>query len=289
MPIQVKVPGPVTGTKGLAIRMIDCHIHLLPGVDDGAHDLEMALKMARIAVDSGVTAVVCTPHHLNGVYKNPAGLIRRAVAGLTEGLVEAGIPLGLYVGSELHLVPELPEAVEQAAALTYNDQRKAALVELPTATIPLGAEIVLERLLYQGVMPLIAHPERNAVLAHNPEMLGDWVMLGCKVQLTAQSCSGDFGGMMQGVCRRWLERGWVHLIASDAHRPTGRSPDKLAKGRDVVAAWLGDAAAEILTLTNPQRLLDGEPLLDLPREGLAVALPARTRWTRWTRFLGRLR
>ena len=266
--------------------MIDCHIHLLPGIDDGAHDLETALKMARIAVDSGVTAVICTPHHFNGVYDNPVGRIRRAVARLAEGLGEAGIPLSLYPGAELHLVPELPGAVEQAAALTYNDRRQAVLVELPTTTIPLGAEIVLEQLLYREVTPVIAHPERNAVLAHNPEILGDWVMLGCKVQLTAQSCSGDFGGKMQGVCRRWLERGWVHLIASDAHRPTGRSPDKLAKGRDAVTAWLGDAAAEVLTLTNPQRLLDGEPLLDFPREGLAVALPAGTRWRR---LLGRLR
>jgi protein-tyrosine phosphatase len=264
--------------------MIDCHLHLLPGIDDGAHDLEMALKMARIAVDSGVTAVICTPHHFNGVYDNPAGRIRRAVARLAEDLDEAGIPLSLYPGAELHLVPELPGAVEQAAALTYNDRRQAVLVELPTTTIPLGAEIVLEHLLYQGVTPVIAHPERNAVLAHDPARLGDWVLLGCKVQLTAQSCSGDFGGKMQEVCRRWLERGWVHLIASDAHRPTGRSPDKLARGRDAVAAWLGDAVAEVLTLTNPQRLLDGEPLLDSLREGMALALPTRTRWTRWTRW-----
>jgi protein-tyrosine phosphatase len=257
--------------------LIDCHCHLLPGIDDGSHSHEMTLEMARAAVAAGVDAVVCTPHHCNGVYSNPAPRIRDAVAETAERLAEAGLPLRLYSGSELHLVPELPGRLLDGSAMTYNDCGRAALVELPKRTVPLGTPTLLEQLIYQGIRPVIAHPERNAELAVHPERLGEWVGMGCAAQLTAQSCSGALGQRLQSLCRYWLDQGWVHLIASDAHRPSGRSPDTLTIGRETIATWLGREAATVLTVTNPQRLLSGDALVDLPPQ---------TRQERPSRFSG---
>jgi protein-tyrosine phosphatase len=255
--------------------MIDCHCHILPGIDDGAHTAETALAMALAAVRGRTDAIICTPHHLNGVYLNPANEVRHALDGLQRALADAGIPLRLYPGAELHLVPELPGQVLDGTALTYNDRGKAALVELPKSTIPIGTDNILEQLLHHGVTPVIAHPERNLILARREERLAEWVDWGCKVQLTAQSCDGDFGERLQRICRRWLELGWVHLIASDAHRPSGRSPDTLGAGRAIVSAWLGEDAANLLTRGNPRRLLDGKDLLSLtPRTTTAT----RSRW-----------
>ena len=42
--------------------MRDMHSHILPGVDDGARDLEMSLAMIDAARRAGVTSIVCTPH-----------------------------------------------------------------------------------------------------------------------------------------------------------------------------------------------------------------------------------
>jgi protein-tyrosine phosphatase len=256
--------------------MIDCHCHILPGIDDGAHTLDMSLQMAISAVYGGTIAIICTPHHLNGVYTNSADSVRHALDGLQRGLADVGMSLALYPGTELHLVPELPSQVLDGTALTYNDRGKAVLVELPKAAVPIGTESILEQLLYRGITPVIAHPERNLVLARREERLGEWVDWGCKVQLTAQSCCGDFGERLQRISRRWLELGWVHLIASDAHRPAGRSPETLAAGRAIAAEWLGEEAATLLTDGNPRRLLDGEDLVSLaPR---ATAPTTRPRW-----------
>ena len=41
--------------------MIDLHCHMLPGIDDGARDLDMALRMAELAVADGITHTACTP------------------------------------------------------------------------------------------------------------------------------------------------------------------------------------------------------------------------------------
>ena len=49
--------------------MIDIHAHILPGVDDGAADLEDAVLMAELAVESGVGTIIATPHgNLSGVW-----------------------------------------------------------------------------------------------------------------------------------------------------------------------------------------------------------------------------
>ncbi len=242
--------------------MIDCHNHTLPGIDDGAHDAEMAMEMAQCAVKHGIHTIVCTPHHLNGVFSNDRAAVLAQVAALRSQLDAAGIPLAVLPGSELHLVPELPARILEGDALTYADRGHAALVELPKHTVPTGTETVLERLLYQKITPVIAHPERNSELIRDPHRLAEWVGWGCKAQLTAQSCSGDFGTRLQSQCRRWCEQGIVHLIASDAHRPYGRAPI-LTDGIAVLHEWLGDQAAEILSTTNPRKLTEGEPLLSI--------------------------
>ncbi|WP_296698489.1 CpsB/CapC family capsule biosynthesis tyrosine phosphatase [Thiocapsa sp. UBA6158] len=52
--------------------VIDAHCHSLPGLDDVAHTVETAIEMSRAAGTGGTGGILCTPHHLNGVYKNPA-------------------------------------------------------------------------------------------------------------------------------------------------------------------------------------------------------------------------
>ncbi|HSO83296.1 CpsB/CapC family capsule biosynthesis tyrosine phosphatase [Thiocapsa sp.] len=147
----------------------------------------------------------------------------------------------------------------------------------------------LQRRLRYGVTPVITHPERNLVLARRPERSAEWIDWGCKVQLTAQSCSGDFGERLQRLSRRWLGSGWVHLIASDAHRPTGRSPDAPGEAWARVAEWLGEDAATLLTLDNPRRLLEGADLSALPPCTSADTTPVGGDWLRfwpWHRRAG---
>lgn len=65
-------------------RMIDLHCHILPGVDDGAKSLEDSINMAKVAVNSGITHILCTPHHNNGTYRNPKYDVIQHVAALQK-------------------------------------------------------------------------------------------------------------------------------------------------------------------------------------------------------------
>ena len=257
----------------------DLHCHMLPAIDDGARDLAQSLAMARMAVEDGIRTAVMTPHHLNGVYVNRAVDVLAAVSALREALLAEGIGLKILPGSELHLVPELPAELASGQAMTLGNHRRAVLVELPVHTVPMGSEHILEQILSQGLVPIIAHPERNTQLRRKPELLEDWVTMGCLGQITAQSCTGQFGPEVQVSSRDMIQRGLIHVAASDAHRDHRRIP-QLSLGRNQIAAWTNEETARLITETFPAMLARGEAV---DPELLAEVLPPpRQGW--WQRL-----
>jgi protein-tyrosine phosphatase len=260
--------------------LTDLHCHILPAIDDGSKSLEQSLAMARIAVEDGITTTVVTPHHMNGVYNNPAEQVREAVRALKQALFSEGIQLELLPGSELHLVPELPDQVHRGEALTIADRGHAVLVELPVHTVPMGAENILDHLLSMGLTPVIAHPERNSELRRDPDRLARWVQMGCLGQVTAQSCTGNFGDAIRDAARTMVRQGSIHVVASDAHRDARRVP-QITIARKPIVQWAGEDAARLLIDAFPTRLGQGE----IPDVGLLLdVLPARVRKPWWRRM-----
>ena len=104
----------------------------------------------------------------------------------------------------------------------------------------------------------------------------EWVELGCLVQVTALSVTGGFGGDASDACNKLLDRGLVHVVASDAHDPKHRSPN-LEKACRAIRSRYGDDAAEILFTENPGNIIEG-----LPVSGGKQAWPGEPK--RWWRF-----
>ena len=103
--------------------LIDLHCHLLPEVDDGAKDVEMSLAMARMASSEGISTVACTPHIMPGAYANTGPSDRAAVARLRQSISEAGIPVHVVTGADVHIAPDLVVQLRDGLALTLNDSR----------------------------------------------------------------------------------------------------------------------------------------------------------------------
>lgn len=87
--------------------MIDMHCHMLPGIDDGARDLDTALSMARLVVDDGITTTVCTPHIYPGLFDNTGEGIQAAVVDFRDALKRAQIPLEITSGADIQITPDL--------------------------------------------------------------------------------------------------------------------------------------------------------------------------------------
>lgn len=197
--------------------MIDLHCHILPGVDDGADTVEDSIAMAKVALDQGITHILCTPHHNNGKYNNPKNEVINRVKNLQKEFDKRDIPLTVMPGQEVHITGELVSEIKKDNILYTDLQENYVLVEFPSNDIPEYTERLFFEIQALGKTPVIVHPERNAKFIHDPNLLIDYLDSGCLAQLTAPSYVGKFGSKIQKTAYKMVKHNLVQMIASDAH------------------------------------------------------------------------
>ena len=260
--------------------MIDLHVHILPGFDDGPATIEGSLALARAAVDAGTDTVVATPHVDHNYDVDPAA-IEPALADLRSALEDAGIDLRLEAGAEVALTRLAGLTPPQLATLHLGDG-PYLLVETPHAQGDASFAPHLFELTVQGVAVVLAHPERCPLFHRDPELLRRFADSGVLSAITAGSMAGRFGRQAQRIAFDYLREGLVHAIVSDAHddvrRPPGVADAFAAAERQLPG--IGEQR-EWLTLEAPRAILLGAPLP--PRPPLPPPPRRRRRWRRWRR------
>lgn len=239
----------------------DVHCHLLPGVDDGAKSWAESEECLRIAQAERVTRLALTPHIWPDRYPNRPDDLREVFRDFQR----RAQPLGLecHLGCEAYFHLDLPEWYRAGKLLAMGEAGRYLLVELPLTLCPPGLLQTFYALRLAGAEPVLAHPERYPYVSRDPRRLEDLGATGVPFQVTTHSLAGLFGGAVQRAAFALMERGWVRLLASDAHSSRGRVPMFRAAVR-VVAARYGKEAARRLCVENPRRLLEGAPLLPVP-------------------------
>ena len=82
---------------------LDFHSHILPGIDDGAKDINESLMLAKALKDWGFDRVTCTPH-ITSKYPNTPQDIMPKFEHLKEELDKSGIGLDIRLSAEYRLV-----------------------------------------------------------------------------------------------------------------------------------------------------------------------------------------
>ena len=236
------------------IPMIDLHSHILPEVDDGAGNLWESLQMARIAVDSGVTEMVATPHCTRGRMKN----IRSAWELLRDALEETRIPLKLHLGMEIFGTPDTARLLQEGQLLTLNGSRYP-LVEFPFLSSGEDETKVLKELAAAGYQPVVAHPERYVYLQQEPEMINRWAEIGCLLQVNRGSLLGRFGERSRQLALGLIDRGFVTAVSSDCHSAKRRSP-YMEDIRELLERMFSEKTPQQLLWHNPNMILQNRPL-----------------------------
>jgi protein-tyrosine phosphatase len=248
--------------------VIDLHTHILPGLDDGAKTIRDSLGMCVVAYRDGIRTIVATPHTLNGSYDNERSTILAKVQELNAAIKKelsfvgnkfphGGTPaLRILPGADVHLCEETLGQLDGGKVTTIADRGKHLLLEFPSYGIPYGAEDVLFQLRTRGIIPIISHPERNLEIGERPRRYYEMIRMGCLGQLTAMSLTGEFGLRVRRVAEHLLRKGFVHLIASDAHSVDGRAP-VLSHAVRVAARIKGQREALRMVTEYPQAILEG--------------------------------
>jgi len=242
--------------------LVDIHNHLVPGVDDGARDVDDALEALAAMHEQGVRRVVTTPHLDAGLLARPDAADRK--------LAEMDVAWGTLLAAASLRFPDVDlrrghEIMLDVPSITVTDPRlrlgggSAVLVEFPRMFVPSGSTEVLYNLRVAGWLPLVAHPERYVnVDAGNLDLVEDWRRVGASMAVNAGSLLGGFGATAQRSARELLARGWVDLLGSDYHARGGRRPLVLRDTWSLLVESGGEAQARLLLSHNPGRLMDGE-------------------------------
>jgi protein-tyrosine phosphatase len=239
--------------------MIDIHHHLLPGLDDGARDLETSLSMVEMALADGITHIVCTPHASHHFYFDPER--NAALFAQLQDQVHGrfGDAMALGLGCDFHLMfDNIQDAQQHPTRYTINGHGYL-LVEFPDSAIAAATPEILYQLSLSGMTPIITHPERNLILGRQPERMLEWLRAGALIQVTANSLTGRFGQQAERTALWLLDHQWVHFLATDAHNLNSRPP-QLSQAFHLVAGRYGREAAERMCVSNPRAAFYGEPL-----------------------------
>ncbi len=270
--------------------MIDLHCHLLPGIDDGARDVETALAMARMAVDDGIRTVFCTPHIYPGLYENRGPDIRARARALQLMLDGAGIPLRVNYGADTHLVPEVLAGLRDGRVPTLGGSRYFLLEPSHTVRPPRFVEAVFE-FVGAGYVPIITHPERLTWVAEHYDEFLQLARSGVWLQITGGALLGKFGKHAQRYAERFVSEGWCAVLASDGHTTSRRAP-LLAKAAQRAGQLIGHDEARRMVLDRPHAVQTNLGPTDVPSlPALAGTRTPRTgkimatlyQWVRWRR------
>ena len=242
--------------------MIDLHLHILPGVDDGARDGDEAEAMLRHLATAGFSRVIATPHLMEPLGLDYQLRVEAALERLHPVANGFGIELGL--GYEHMLDAGLAGRLCRGEPSTIGGS-KAVLVELPLHGWSYEADRYLFDLEQAGYRPILAHPERYVDVHRRPELVMALAVRGVVLQVTIGSLAGVYGREVRNSARylikHAIESGAGVVLATDAHA-MGRRLTQVPLGLD----WLerhhrhGAAVVRWATSAVPNALLADEPV-----------------------------
>ena len=202
---------------------VDIHTHILPGVDDGAQELETALEMVRLAYESGTRALFLTPHYRGKFKANTPEYLNDSFRAFGQAVHERFPEMRLVLGQEIHYQTDIPERLSAGRVLSIGESE---YVLLEFRSNSLRTEIVrgVADVARSGYIPIVAHAERYEAFRRDFSLVHEVLSRGALIQLNADSVMGKHGFFVKRFCRKVLKRENAHFIASDAHDTTMRVP-----------------------------------------------------------------
>ena len=236
--------------------MIDFHSHILPGIDDGAKNLEQSIAMVNEAKKVGFTKIISTSHYMENYYecneKNRKELLEQVQKNVN------GIELCL--GNEIYITNNIIELLQNGQASSINGT-KYVLFEFPLInTRPMNDKEVIYRLVENGYIPIIAHPERYPFIQENPDYLYELEEMGALFQANYGSIIGMYGLKAKKTLKILLKNNLISFFGSDAHRPEqvyNKMPKIIKKLKKIIS----NEDFEEFTEINPERVLKNENII----------------------------
>ena len=236
--------------------MIDFHSHILPGIDDGSRNLEQSIAMVNEAKEAGFTKIISTSHYMENYYECKERDRRQLLKKVQENV--QGIEL--ILGNEIYITNNIIELLQNGQASSINGT-KYVLFEFPLITTrPMNDKEVIYRLVENGYIPIIAHPERYPFIQENPDYLFELEEMGALFQANYGSIIGMYGLKAKKTLKILLKNNLISFLGSDVHRPEqvyNKMPKIIKKLKKIIS----NEEFEEFTQINPEKVLKNENII----------------------------
>jgi protein-tyrosine phosphatase len=253
--------------------LVDIHVHLLAGLDDGPATADDAQSMCKMMVEQGIRYAAAGAHQNEGYPDNSPDTIRAAVAKLDQQLKFHKVPLEVRPCAEVMVSSEMLNQLDRGELMTVGDSGKYLLIEMPH-NLCVELKWLVQQLYDRDITPILGHAERSPEVLHEPGRAEALIQAGCLFQVSSMSITDPGCREDATAIKTWFKRRIVHFLGSDGHSLRRRPPVMAAAYRQVIK-WVGEAEAERICSVNGIAALRGRPIQ------APTPLPAPKRWFAW--------
>lgn len=191
---------------------VDIHSHILPGIDDGAKNIEESLELISEMKKLGVAKIIATPHIYPSIYENTKKSITDSFNKLKDKIPKEII---ISYASEYMADISILEKIKNNEILTIKN--KYILIETGFNSKPVNLNNLIFQIRLNDLTPIIAHPERYNYLNENFKLMNNLKAMGCKFQINLLSTTGYYGENVIKLCDKLLKKNFVDFVGTDIH------------------------------------------------------------------------
>jgi len=199
-----------------AVLKTDMHSHLLPGIDDGARNIEASVELIRGMRELGYQKLITTPHVIWDMYRNTPEIIHEKLVLVKDAVKNKGIDVEIHAAAEYFLDEHVEELLKRKEPLLAVSGNKV-LTEFSMMFPSMNIKDLLFEMVMMGYQPIIAHPERYVYLQKNKEFYRELRDIGCFFQLNLLSVLGYYGKSVKDLAEFLISEDYYDLIGTDLH------------------------------------------------------------------------
>lgn len=201
---------------GLLPVSTEMHCHVLPGIDDGAADIEASLTLIRGLQQIGIKKIIATPHIISDTYPNTPATIGQALEKTQDACNKENIDIELSAAAEYMLDDNFLNLLKKKEKLlTLADNY--ILTEQSYASPTQNLSAILFEIITNGYKPILAHPERYLYYHNNYKIYHQLADMGFLLQVNMLSISGYYGGAVAKASKYILKNNLAPFVGSDVH------------------------------------------------------------------------
>lgn len=229
---------------------IDCHSHILYGIDDGAKDISESIEIIKNLVELGFKEIILTPHYINAFHANNQ-VKRERFTILNNKIKEENIPIKLHLANEVRITSDMLELIKNDEITLLNNY---LFIELPFSSKIHNLERQIYNLQLKNIKVVLVHPERYNYL--DKEDYKKLVDLDVSFQINYESIIGSYGTKSKKKVKYLLKNDLVSFIGTDIHRKDQLNPKKFTKIKDKIIKIIGEEEFNNISYNNIKKVID---------------------------------